>query len=151
MILTGILGVLWANVVVAGIQDIFVHERCSGCDLSEKRNLYRLANLDSLTLLHEDLACVLASVLAIERRHTVLLGVVTLLEGLQCSHEVVATRHTVCDNTFCDTSGDGALDDGSDGVHRADDFRLELRWYVKLDLLEEVLGSTETTNNQDIL
>ena len=149
--LTRILGVLRADVVVAGVQDVLVHEGGAGGDLSEERDLDRLADLDSLTLLHEDLACVLASILAIQRRHTVLLGVVTLLERLKCSHEVMTTGDTVCDNAFCDTSGDGTLDNGSDRVHWADDLGLELRRYVKLDLLEEVFGGTETTDDKDVL
>ena len=80
--LTWILGVLRANVFVASVQHILVHEGCAWSHLSEKRDLDRLADLDPLTLLHKDLSGVLASVLAIQRWHTVLLRVVALLERL---------------------------------------------------------------------
>lgn len=119
--------------------------------MPKERDLDRLANLDSLALLHENLSCVLASVLAVKRRHTVLFGVVALLEGLECGHEVVATSDTVGDDALCDTSGDGALYDGSDGVHGTNDLGLELRRYVQLDLLEQILGRTETTDNEHVL
>lgn len=89
--------------------------------MSEERDLDWLANLDSLTLLHENLARVLAAIFAVERRYTVLLGVVALFERLEGGHEVMPTRNTVCDNSFCDTGCDGSLDDGGDGVHGTDD------------------------------
>jgi hypothetical protein len=136
--LTRVFSVFWAYVVVTRIQYVLVHERSARRNLSEKRDLDRLPDLDSLALLYEDLASVLAAVLAVERRNTVLFWVVTFFEGLQGSHEVVATGDAVCDNTLCDTGCDGTLDDGGDGVHGPDYFGLELRRDVKLDLLEEV-------------
>jgi len=136
--LTRVLGVFRANVVVAGVQNVLVHERCAGRDLSEEGDLDWLADLDTLALLHEDLAGVLASVFSVKRWDAVLFWVVAFLEGLQGSHEVVATRNTVCNDSLCDTGGDGTLDDGGDRVHGSDDLGLELGWDVKLDLLEEV-------------
>jgi hypothetical protein len=106
--------------------------------LSEERDLDWLADLDTLALLHKDLARVLASVLAVERWDAVLFWVVALLERLQGSHEVVSAGDTVRDDSLCDTSCDGALDDSGDGVHGPDDLGLELRRDVELDLLEEV-------------
>lgn len=149
--LTGIFGVLGANVVVACVEDIFVHERRAGCDLSEEGNLDGLTNLDSLAFLYEDLARVLAAVLAVERWHTVLLGMVALFEWLERGHEVVPTCDAMCDDTFCDTGGDGTLDDGSDRVHGSDNLGLELWRHMELDLLEEVFRCTESTHNKDVL
>lgn len=80
--LTWILCVFRAHIVVAGVEDIFVHERRAGCDLSEEGDFDGLADLDTLTLLDKDLSGVFAPIFAVERGHTVLLGVVTFLEGL---------------------------------------------------------------------
>ena len=136
--LTGILGVFWADIIIAGVQNVLIHECRARRDLSEERNLDWLANLDSLALLDEDLASIFAAILAIQRRDTILFGVVTLLEGLESSHEIMSTSDTVSNDTLSDTGGDGTLDDGGHRVHGADDLGLELRWHVKLDLLEEV-------------
>lgn len=150
-ILTWVLRVLWAHVVVAGVQDILVHERRTRRHLSEEGNLDRLANFDTLTLLHKNLSGVLAPVLAVQRWHTVLLRVVSLLEGLEGSHEIMPSSNTVGNNSLGDTGGNGTLDDSSDGIHGTDDLGLELGRHVELDLLEEVLGRTETTNHEHVL
>lgn len=149
--LTRILGILWADIIVTGIQDIFVHEGSSRSNLSEKGHFVRLPVLDFLSLVHKDLSRELASVLAIERRDSVGLGVVALLEGLQCGHEVVASGNTVSNDSLRNTSGNGTLDDGSHRVHGSNHLGLELRGHMKLDLLEQVLGSTKSTDNQDVL
>ena len=149
--LTGILGVLGANVVIASIQDILVHERCTRRHLSEERDLDWLTNLDTLSLLHEDLASVLASVLAVQGGHTVLLGVVAFFEWLESSHEVMTTGNTMCDNALSNTSRNSTLDNSRDRVHRSHDLGLELWRHVKLDLLEKVFGSTKTTNHKHVL
>lgn len=106
--------------------------------MSEERDLDGLANLDTLTFLHKDLARVLASILSVEGWDAVLFWVVALLERLESGHEVMPAGDTVCDNTFSDTGSDGTLDDGGDGVHGSDDLGLELGWNVELNLLEEV-------------
>jgi hypothetical protein len=137
--LTRILGILGAHIIITSVQDILVHERGTGCDLSEERDLDGLSNLDTLALLHEDLASVLAPILSIERWHTVLLGMVALLERLERGHQVMTAGHTVGDNPLGDTCGDGALDYCGDGIHGTDDLGLELGRDVELDLLEEVL------------
>lgn len=74
-----------------------------------------------------------------------------LFEGLQGRHEVVAAGYTRGDDALGDTGCDSAFDDGSDGVHRPDHFRLELWGYVQFDLLEKVFGSTEAADDKDIL
>jgi hypothetical protein len=112
--LTGILGVLRANIIVASVQDIFVHERGPGSDLSEERNLDWLADLDTLALLHKDLPSVLAPILTIQGGHTVLFWVVTLLERLKGGHEIMSTGDTMRYNPFGDTGRNGTLDDGGD-------------------------------------
>jgi hypothetical protein len=150
-ILTRILGILWADVVVAGIQDILVHECRTGGNLSEKGDLDGLANLDTLTFLHKYLPSVLAAVFAVERWHTVLFGVMALFEWLEGGHEVMSARDAVCHDTLSDTCCHGALDDGGDRVHRTHNLGLELRGYVELDLLEEVLGCAESTDNKHVL
>lgn len=119
--LTWILCVFRTNVIVTSIKNVLIHEGGTGGDLAEKGDLDGLANLDALALLDEDLARVLAAVLAVERGDAVLLRVVALLEGLQGGHEVVAAGDAVCDDALCDAGGDGALDNGSDRVHGADD------------------------------
>lgn len=119
--------------------------------MTEEADLDRLADLDSLSLLYEDLACVLATVPAIQTGHPVLLWVVSLLERLEGGHKVVATSDTVGDHSLGDTSGHGTLDNGSDGVHRTDHLGLVLWWDVELDLLEEVFRGTEATNDQHVL
>lgn len=136
--LTRILGILRANVVIACIQDILVHERCAGGDLSKEGYLDWLADLHALAFLYKDLASVLASIFAVEGWDAVLFGVVALFEGLESGHEVVSTSDTVCDDTLCDAGSHSTLDDGGDGVHGADDLGLKLRWHVEFDLLEEV-------------
>ena len=72
-------------------------------------------------------------------------------EGLQGRHEVVTASYAGGDDALGDTSSDGAFDYSSDGVHRANDLGLELRGDVEFDLLEEVFGSTEATDDEDIL
>jgi len=145
--LTWILGVLRTHVFVACVQHVLVHERRTRRHLPEEGNLDGLANLDSLTLLHENLPRVLAPVLSVEGRYAVLLWMVTLFERLQSRHEVMSSRNTRCHNTLGDTRRDGALDNGSDGVHGSHDLVLELRRHVESDLLEEILGSTKATNH----
>lgn len=119
--------------------------------MTEEADLDRLANLDSLSFLHKDLACVLAPVSAVQTGHPVLLRVISLLERLKSGHQIVSTGDTVGDYSLSDTGGHGTLDNGSDGVHRTDNLGLVLWWDVELDLLEEVLGRTEATDNQDVL
>ena len=136
--LTRILGIFGTYVFVAGVQNVLVHERSTRCDLTEERNLDRLACLDTLTLLHKDLTSVLATILAVQAGDTVLLGVVTFLEGLEGGHKVMSTGDTRCDDALGDTSSDGTLDNGGDRVHGADNLGLELRRNVKFDLLEQV-------------
>lgn len=148
---TRILGIFGADIVVAGKQHILVHEGGARGDLSKEGDLDRLAILDLLASLHENLAGKLATVLAVERGHTVGLGVVALLEGLEGTHEVVATGDAVGNDALADTGSDGALDNGGDRVHGTDNLGLELGRDVELNLLEEVLGGTEATDDQDIL
>ena len=63
----------------------------------------------------------------------------------------MTTGDSRCYYSFCDTGCYGAFDDGCYGVHRSDDFVLELWWDVEFDLLEEIFRCTEATYNQDIL
>jgi hypothetical protein len=104
-----------------------------------------------LSFLHEDLPGILATIFAIKGRDSVLFWMMAFFEGLKGGHEIMSTCDTVGDNAFGDTCGDGSFDNGSDGVHRADDFGLILWWYVEFDLLEEVFGGTKTTDNENIL
>ena len=76
---------------------------------------------------------------------------VTRLERLECRHEVVATSYSRCDDTFCQASGDCALDDGSDGVHGPDDLILILGWDMQLNLLKEIFRCAEATDNENVL
>lgn len=119
--------------------------------MTEEADLDRLTNLDSLSLLHKDLACVLAPVSAVQTGHPVLLWVISLLERLKSGHQIVSTGDAVCDHSLSDTGSHGTLDNGSNGVHRTDNLGLVLWWDVELDLLEEVFGRTEPTDNQDVL
>lgn len=61
------------------------------------------------------------------------------------------TCDTVCDNALSNTGCDGSFDNGSDRIHGSDNLGLKLWRDVELDLLEEVLGGTKTTNDKDIL
>lgn len=61
------------------------------------------------------------------------------------------SSNTVGDDSLGDTRSDGSLDDSSDRVHRTNDLGLELGRHVELDLLEEVLGRTEATNDKHVL
>jgi hypothetical protein len=101
--------------------------------------------------LYKYLPSVLAAVLAVERRNTVLLGVMALFERLERGHEVVSTRDAVCNDALRDACCDGALDDCGDRVHGTDDLGLELRGHVELDLLEKVLGCTKSSDNKHVL
>lgn len=112
--LTWVFGVLGADILVTSIEHILIHKSSAWSDLSEEADLDRLTNLDPLALLHEYLPCVLAAVLAVQAGNTILLRVVTFLEGLESSHEVVTTGNAGSNNTFGNTCSDGTLDDGGD-------------------------------------
>lgn len=149
--LTRILCVFRADILVASVQDVLVHKGRSRRHLSEEADLDRLADLDTFALLHKDLSGVLASIPTIQAGHTVLFRVVALFEWLESSHEVVPTCDTVGDDSFCDSCGDSSLDDRCDGVHGSDNLRLVLRRHVEFNLLEQVLGGTESTNHKHVL
>ena len=149
--LTRIFGIFRADVFVACVEDVLVHQRSSRRDLSEEADLDWLANLDPLALLDEYLSGVLASVFAVEGWDAVLLGVVALFERLEGGHEVVAASDSGGDDTLCDAGCDSTFDDSGDRVHGTDDLGLELRWDVEFDLLEEVFGGTEATHDEDVL
>ena len=149
--LTRILRVLRTHILVARVQDILVHQRRPRRHLAEEGDLDRLADLDALALLHEDLARVLAAVLAVQARHPVLLRVVALLERLQRRHQVVPARDPRRHHPLRDARCDGTFDDRGDGVHRPNDLGLELRRDVQLDLLEEVLRGAEAADDEDVL
>lgn len=151
MQLTWILGVLWTNILIARVQDILVHEGRSRRNLPEKAHLDRLADFHPLAFLHKDLPCVLASVAAVKTRDTVLLRMISLLEGLQRGHQVMASCYTVRNHPLGDSGSHGTFDDGSDRVHRPDYLGLILRRDVEFDLLEKILRGTEATNDKDIL
>jgi hypothetical protein len=119
--------------------------------LAEKADLDRLTDLDSLSLLHEYLSGILAPIPTIKTGNTVLLRVVSFFEGLECGHQIMSTRNTMGNHSFCDTCCHGALDNRSDGVHWSDDFGLILRRYVQLDLLEEILRCAEPTYYEHVL
>lgn len=148
---TGILGIFGTDILIARIQNILVHQRRPRRHLAEKANLDRLADLDALPFLHEDLPRVLAAVLAVQAGHAVLLRVMAFFERLQRRHQVVAARDTGGDDALGDAGGDGAFDDGGDRVHGSDDFGLELWGDVQFDLLEEVFGGAEATDDEDVL
>ena len=76
---------------------------------------------------------------------------VAFFKGLQGRHEIMTASYTGGDDALGDTSSDSAFDYSGDGVHRANDLGLELWGNVKFDLLEEVFGSTEATDDEDIL
>ena len=62
---TWILGILWANILVTGVQYILIHQCRTWRHLSEEAHFDGLADLDSLTLLDEDLPRVFASIFAV--------------------------------------------------------------------------------------
>jgi hypothetical protein len=97
---TGILGVFGADIIVTSVQNILIHKSGTGSHLSEERNLNRLAVLDPLTLLNEDLSGKLATILAVEGGYAVSLGMVAFLKWLKSGHEIVATSHTVRNDTL---------------------------------------------------
>lgn len=136
---TRILGIFGTDVLVAGIQHVFVHERRTRRHLTEEADFDGLADLDSLPFLDKNLSCVFASVLSIQAGHAVLFWMMAFFEWLQCGHEVVSTCYSRCDDSFCDPCSDSSFDNGGDRIHRTDDLCLELRWDVQLDLLEEIL------------
>lgn len=148
---TRVLGVLRTYILITGVQHILIHEGRAGGHLAEEADLDGLADLDSLTFLHEDLPGVLAAVPTIKTRYSVLLGVVAFFEWLQRGHQVVSTCDTVGNHSLGDTGCHCTLDNGGHGVHRTDNLGLVLRGDVKLDLLEQILRGTESTNNQDVL
>ena len=150
-LLTGILRILGTYVLITSVENVLIHQGCTGSNLSEEANLDRLSNLDSLTLLNKDLTSVFTSIFPIERWNTVLFWMMSFFERLKGGHEVVATRYTRCDDSLGDTCCHCAFDNGGNGVHGSNDLRLELRWDVELDLLEQVLGGTETTDYKNIL
>ena len=149
--LTGVLGIFRAGIFIARVQDILVHQRCPRRHLPEEANFDWLANLDSLSFLHEYLPCIFAPVFTVQTGHTVLSRVVAFFEGLKGSHQVVTTGNAGGNHTLCDTGCDGAFDDGGDGVHGAYDFGLELGGNVEFNLLEKVFKGAEATNDQDVL
>lgn len=136
--LTRVLGILRANILITRIQNILIHQRRTRRDLPKERHFHWLTILDPLSLLHKDLPCILASIFAVETRDTVLFWMMTLFERLESRHQVVASSYTRCDDALGDTRCDCTFDNGGDRVHGADNFGLELRGNVELDLLEEV-------------
>lgn len=62
---TWIFGILWTNIFVTSVQYILIHQCRTWRHLSEEAHFDRLADLDPLALLHEDLARVFAAVLAV--------------------------------------------------------------------------------------
>ncbi len=62
---TWILSILWTNILVTGVQYILIHQCRPRRHLPEEAHLDRLADLDPLALLHEDLPRVFASILAV--------------------------------------------------------------------------------------
>ena len=149
--LTRIFGIFRADVLVASVQDILVHQSGAWCNLPEEANLNWLANLDALSLLYEYLPCILASVLTVKAGHSVLLWVVAFLERLEGSHEVMPASNARCNNSLSDTSSDSTLDNSCHRIHGTNHLSLELRWNMKLDLLKEVFGSAKTTHNKNVL
>ena len=111
---TRIFGVFRAYIIITRVKDIFVHECSTGGYLPEERYFDRFTDLNLLTLLHEYLASEFATILSVERWHTVRLGVVALLERLKRGHQVVSTGNTVSNDSLCDAGGNGTLDDSSD-------------------------------------
>lgn len=55
------------------------------------------------------------------------------------------------DDSLRDTCSYCTFDNGRNRVHGPHNLRLILRGHMKFDLLEEVFGSTKTTNDQDVL
>ena len=84
--LTRVFGILWAHIVIAGIQDVLIHQRRTRRDLPKERDFDGFPNLDPLALLHEDLTGILAPILTIERRNSILLRMVAFLERLERCH-----------------------------------------------------------------
>lgn len=148
---TRIFGVFRANVLIACIQNILIHQGRPRRHLPEEADLYWFSDFNPLSLLHKDLPCILASIFAVQTRYTVLFRVVAFFEGLQGGHEVMTASYTGGDDALGNTGSDSTFNDGSHGVHRANDFGLELWRNVEFDLLEEIFGSTEAADNKDIL
>lgn len=112
--LTRILGILWTNVFIAGIQNIFIHQGSSWRNLPEEAHFNGLSNLDPLPLLNKYLPGILATIFPIQTWYTILFRMMTFLEGLQCCHEVVASRNSGSYHPLGDAGCDGALDNGGD-------------------------------------
>jgi len=146
-----ILRILRTDILITRKQHILITQRRARRDLSEKADLDRLSNPDPLTLLHENLPRILTPILAVQAGDSVRFGMMTLFEGLERRHEVMSSGNTRCYQAFSQTGGDGAFDNGGDGVHGADDAGLELRGDVELDLAEEVFGGAETADDEDVL
>lgn len=114
---TWIFRILRADILVACIEDILIHECCSRCNLTEEADLDRLTDLYTLTLLHEDLSSVLAPVFAIQARNTVLFWVMAFFKWLQGGHQVVSTCDTGRHYTLSNSSCNGTFDNGGDRIH----------------------------------
>lgn len=63
--LTWIFSVFRANIFIARVQDVLVHESRPRRYLSEEANLDRFTNLNSFALLYKDLSGVLAPIAAV--------------------------------------------------------------------------------------
>lgn len=148
---TRIFCILWTDIFIASVENILVHQRCSWCYLSKEGHLDRLSNLYPLALLHEDLAGILAPIFSVKTRYTILFRMVPLFEGLESSHEIMPTCNTRRDNALGDASSNSTFDNCGDGVHGAYDLRLKLRGHVEFDLLEQILRSSETSNDEYVL
>lgn len=149
--LTRILGILWTNIFITGIQDIFVHQGSAWRNLSEEAHFNGLPNLDPLTFLNKYLPSILAAIFAVQAWHTVLFRMMAFFERLQCCHKVVASRNSGSYHTFGNAGCDSTFDNGRDRVHGSYHFGLKLRRDVQFNLLEKVFRGTKAANNEDVL
>lgn len=149
--LTRILGILWTNIFITGIQDIFVHQGSPWRNLSEEAHFNGLPNLDPLALLNKYLPSILAAIFPVQAWHTVLFWMMAFFEGLQSCHKVVASSNSGSYHPFGNAGCDSSFDNGGDRVHRSHHFGLKLRRDVQFDLLEKVFRGTKAANNEDVL
>lgn len=149
--LTRILGILWTNIFITGIQDVFVHQGSPWRNLSEEAHFNGLPILDPLALLNKYLPSILATIFAVQAWHTVLFRMMTFLERLQRCHKIVASRNSGSYHPFGNAGCDSTFDNSGDRVHRPYHFGLILRRDVQFNLLEKVFRGTKAANNEDVL
>lgn len=86
---TSIGDVFGADIFLTGVQNITINQRGTLRNISVEGYLHRLADFNTLTFCKNHLACVLATIVAVQTRYPVRFLVIAFSELLHSRNEVV--------------------------------------------------------------